>query len=623
MEIRKMLKRDLDIVIMVDGRERCQPKGNNVLMADGSWKDISEIQIGDVVISPQKDGTTIFAKVARTYQYDNCQIYSICELYKQHTELYSCSGQHNIPIWKVVDKHRINGTDKRTKGNWELQYLPAEYYSQLNIHKKMNMTTMLSPPIEKFLGRENCLVEPYTLGAWLGDGTWGGNKHGAIAICSNDQEIITEIDKFYKIGRVGNKNGTTCKDYHFPTETGLRALLAHYGLANTKSGTKFIPKQALLSDMNYRMRLLAGLIDTDGYYGKGGYSITTKSEKLANGILELVRSLGGIGRVMPTTKGINKGKYAGFIGHYFNVNFRCLDLPILVKHKQRTGNIWYKSTNRCAIDAKTTGGFATVYGIELDSPSQLYITNNYAVTHNSGKSLLAQQIAYFLDPTFNIERISFTGHQFKDNLKACTKGQAIILDEAMNVLFSRQAMRGENVDMIKVLAQVGQKNLVMIIVLPSFFDLDKYVAVHRGTVLITVKMDNGRRGDFEYRNRNEIKDLYLRGKATENHNASRPHFKGKFTNYYVVDEAEYRRKKVDSLENDLSDKEKKKLDPIKQMVRRLHHDGLSEGKIFKELDRLGNHRSGATIHKYIHELDGLIGDDLDKPVIRRTNHKVN
>lgn len=158
---------------------------------------------------------------------------------------------------------------------------------------------------------------------------------------------------------------------------------------NKLSGDKFIPTGALYSDETYRKRLLAGLIDTDGTYYHGGYSITTKSDLMAKNILDLVYSLGGRGSIRKVKKGI---KSTGFEGIYNHVGFYLHDmiLPLKTERKKKTCDCSYISSNRIKIIAKKHKP-AQVYGFTLDSPSGLYVTDNWMVTHNSSTALTIQQ----------------------------------------------------------------------------------------------------------------------------------------------------------------------------------------------------------------------------------------
>ena len=179
----------------------------------------------------------------------------------------------------------------------------------------------------------------------------------------------------------------------------------------------------------------------------------------------------------------------------------------------------------------------------------------------AGKSVLAQQIAYYCDPDFNINNIVFRPHEFKEAILESKKYQAVVYDEAFGGLASRRAMSATNVAIVDMLTEIRQKNLFVIIVLPTFFDLDKYVALWRSRILIHVYADNFERGNFKFYSYNLKKKLYVGGKKFYNYNIKKPNFRGAFTNFYPVGADEYKKRKHDSLRSFEKNEEKKIVDP--------------------------------------------------------------
>lgn len=179
----------------------------------------------------------------------------------------------------------------------------------------------------------------------------------------------------------------------------------------------------------------------------------------------------------------------------------------------------------------------------------------------SGKSVLAQKCAKFCDPSLTLSRITFTPDQFKKAILEARPYQAVVYDEAYSGLNSRQAMSQLNRSINGMLTRIGRKNLYVFIVLPSFFDLDKYVALWRSAALLHVyTVENFKRGFFAFYNYDKKKDLYVNGKKFYSYKNPRPDFIGRFTKGYVVDEQEYKDKKdksEDELLNDDSDEELK------------------------------------------------------------------
>jgi len=162
----------------------------------------------------------------------------------------------------------------------------------------------------------------------------------------------------------------------------------------------------------------------------------------------------------------------------------------------------------------------------------------------SGKSVFTMQVACYVDTTMTLDRIVFTPKDFQKAVLGANKYQAVIYDEAYTGLSSRAAMSMVNRILVKMLAEIRQKNLFIFIVMPSFFDLDKYVALWRSRILFHVyTADDFERGYFAFYDIDKKKDLYIIGKKFYSYKGVKPNFYGRFTNHYPIDEAEYRKKK--------------------------------------------------------------------------------
>ncbi len=166
----------------------------------------------------------------------------------------------------------------------------------------------------------------------------------------------------------------------------------------------------------------------------------------------------------------------------------------------------------------------------------------------AGKSMFTFQIALFCDPTFNLDHIAFTPDQFKEKVVNAKKYQAIVFDEAFSGLYSRNAMTYINIQLISMLAEIRQKNLFIFIVLPTFFDLDRYVAIWRSISLIHVYLTEGfTRGSFLFFGSNKKKDLYMKGYKIYNYRVEKSNFYGSFHKYWVIDKKEYEKSKLKNL----------------------------------------------------------------------------
>ena len=168
----------------------------------------------------------------------------------------------------------------------------------------------------------------------------------------------------------------------------------------------------------------------------------------------------------------------------------------------------------------------------------------------TGKSVLAMQVACMLDPTMTLERVTQGPKDFHREVFAAEKYQCVILDEAMDIFYGKESQSWVNKYFNKMLAKIGQKNLIVILVLPSFFELDKYPALHRSRVLLHTYTNRKQRGFFAFYNYSKKLNLHIAGKKFYNYKTTRPNFKGRFSNFYPLNEKEYRAKKEASLVED-------------------------------------------------------------------------
>lgn len=165
----------------------------------------------------------------------------------------------------------------------------------------------------------------------------------------------------------------------------------------------------------------------------------------------------------------------------------------------------------------------------------------------SGKSVLAQQIAKVLDDTFTVDHMCMTPKEFTKAILTAKKGQCIVFDEAFTGLSSRASLTEINKLIVSLMMEMRQKNLFVIIVMPTIFLLDRYVALFRARGLFHVYLKNGNRGRWIYFNNKKKKLLYFFGKKLYSYGKPQSSFRGRFYDQYTINEAKYREKKNQAL----------------------------------------------------------------------------
>lgn len=206
-----------------------------------------------------------------------------------------------------------------------------------------------------------------------------------------------------------------------------------------------------------------------------------------------------------------------------------------------------------------------------------------------GKSVLGLQVGYYLDPTLNLDRVVFTAEEFKKAVIKAEKYQVIIFDEAFRGLSSRSAMSETNKKIVEMLAEIRQKNLYIIIICPTFFDLDKFAALWRSRILLHVYTStNFERGYFRFFNYQRKKNLYVNGKKFYNYSCGKPNFIGRFSSACPLNQEEYRNKKYSALQNTKAIEEPKYKLQRNALIFELNQVvGFSQVKISEILNKYG------------------------------------
>jgi len=237
--------------------------------------------------------------------------------------------------------------------------------------RRLNHSVTNAKPLE--LPERQLAIPPYVLGVWLGDGT-----SAAAHFTSADPEIAAHVEAE---GIDAPYLGNLRYGLRLPGGS-VQAILSSMGVL----GNKHIPADYLRASERQRRDLLAGLLDTDGTVtANGNVQFTTTSKVLADGVYELIVSLGY--RCLVSPKAV-KGRTASS-SIAFNLNFSTHDQVFRLHRKE----IAHKERTRHMSDARRRSRFIVsvervasvpVRCIEVDNPSHMYLAGKAMVpTHNS------------------------------------------------------------------------------------------------------------------------------------------------------------------------------------------------------------------------------------------------
>ena len=246
------------------------------ILTTNGWTTHGELRVGDFVFGSSGQPTP----VVWTSEEDVADV----EIEFTDGERIICHENHE---WTVYD--RSVGKWRTVETNYFMETTKFGKQRQVwsAVAGKSGRATYQLPQRQAFVLPERDLpVDPYVLGAWLGDG-----KSDSAQMCYAERDrIVREVceERGYAVSSEWTHKTTGVKYVQFGY-TGLQQSLRELDLIDNKH----IPAEYKLSSLQQRLALLAGLIDTDGSVDASGrVRIATVSEKLASDIEDVVRSCG-------------------------------------------------------------------------------------------------------------------------------------------------------------------------------------------------------------------------------------------------------------------------------------------------------------------------------------------
>lgn len=351
---------------------------NNKVYTPTGLKRIGDLKVGDLVIA--SNGKAV--KVKGVFPQGKINLFDV--IFNDGFKL-TVGNEH---LWKVFpnpasdkkDGHVLSTKqllDKNLKiDTFGTGINSKKKYKTSTFFKRKNGASQWQIPISEpiIFNRNKVPIDSYLLGLILGD---GGISQKSIYFSTEDSELLESIKKVLPKG-IELKFSSKCS-YRLSSSTSRNTLtqkLRKLGLMGKSSIDKFIPESYMISSVKNRLSLLQGLLDTDGYSGNNGAEFYSISEKLANQVVQLSQSLGGLATIR---KKITKTG----VGFVFIVRVKLPKQfnPFRLKRKAQL----YKPNyvfSRYISEINYVGREEAVC-ISVDSTDNLYVSENAIVTHNT------------------------------------------------------------------------------------------------------------------------------------------------------------------------------------------------------------------------------------------------
>ncbi len=355
----------------------CFGKGTKIMLADGTSKNVEDICLLDEVMGP--DGSPR----------------KVRELHSGIDQLYKITPASGSDVQIVNSSHQIYYGLQHKNGTVTFHTsTPVELLNKFETTPSCRDKYFLYriPGLE--YNKQDVELDPYMLGLWLGD----GNSYSP-CITTEDFEIKNYSAEFARkhgmnIRHEPLKNNTvnihfTCSDN---AQRGYNNQKINYLTSQLKKlnvlKNKHIPSNYIYNTREVRLKLLAGLLDTDGWYEPNsksfGFSQCESRKHIAEDVLFIARSLG-----MKASIRLKKCKKTGVCEnsnvenqYVVKILSGCEEIPTLIRRKQACGDkTWQKCINRTMFKIEPYK-VDEYYGFGVDK-DHLFLLRDFTIVHNS------------------------------------------------------------------------------------------------------------------------------------------------------------------------------------------------------------------------------------------------
>lgn len=318
-------------------------KMDELIHTPNGWKKNRDLNIGDFVSTPFGR-----SKIVGIYPQGKLELF---EIIFEDGRSIEVSGDH---LWEIHNENYEyielgEGFSEKAK-----VLKTEDIMLEMHNKKSEDFFIILSNEIEK--PYKDLEISPYMLGLLL-ENVNIINKN--IIFISQNEIIFNKISKYL-------------------SENDLFNQLEKLNLINFYSNNKHIPTKYKESTIEQRYELIQGLMDSNGYVENGVIKYKSQSTIIANGIIEIINSLGGI------VYKENTNEQEIILSIYLKNNNKLFSIDNIFQKDILKNNInKLKIANIIKTDKKEE-----CQCIKIRDSRGLFITKDYIVTHNT-ESLLS------------------------------------------------------------------------------------------------------------------------------------------------------------------------------------------------------------------------------------------
>ena len=397
------------------GSGKCHKKGTLIMLSDGSLKKVEDIKVGELLMGDDSTPRTVTSLANG--------IDKMYDVIPAKGEKYTVNSEHILCL-RASGFPKISYNNHKSNTNYNIQWIEnnefqcktftynnsnklemeidANKFYQDILNNKNTSDNVIEIAIKDYLNLSNkkkgflkgyrvgvefpekeLPFDPYMIGYWLGDGT-----SKCCEITSQDSTVLyyfaKNLQKYnlslnYRSGYTYGISGDGKRNHNILLNT-----LNELNMLNNKH----IPIIYKCNSRENRLKLLAGLIDSDGHLDKNkGFEFTQKNEALMDDVIYLVRSLGfACYKKEKNTTWTNNGiKYEGKAWRIFISGKGIEEIPTTIPRKQAVPRKQIKDVLSTGITVEYVNE-DEYYGFTLDGNCR-YVMGDFTVTHNTCSSI--------------------------------------------------------------------------------------------------------------------------------------------------------------------------------------------------------------------------------------------
>jgi len=351
------------IISIQCGLGKCMGKDTPILMYDGKIKMVQDVKAGDKLMGDDSKHRNVL---------------SICNGKEQ---LYKIIPKRGNP-YIVNESHILSlKCSRKNCGRFGKKNdtfdIPLKDYLNLPKSYRGKGSPICGYKVPVEFPEKEIDLEPYALGYWLGDGT-----SAEAQITTQEEEVVEYFQEYIKqLGGYVHQGKDSAKCRHSLHYSFRKCEFKNYLKKYNLLKNKHIPYIYKCNSRENRLKLLAGLIDSDGYHYNNMYSITQKNEQLLDDIIYLCLSLGFYAHKKKIWKKCQNWTEKRPYYETSISGYGLEEIPVIVNRKkcQPRKQIKNPLNSLITVEKLEVGDY---YGFQIDG-NRRFLLGDFTVTHNT------------------------------------------------------------------------------------------------------------------------------------------------------------------------------------------------------------------------------------------------